>query len=427
MKVLMFGWEFPPHILGGLGTASYGITAGLAKQPDMQITFCIPKPWGDEDKSFMNIIGLSETPIVWRDVDYDYVKQRLGDKMSPEQYYALRDHIYADFNYRLTDDLGCIGFSGRYPDNLYDEINNYSIVAGVIARQQEYDIIHAHDWLTYPAGIHAKNVSGKPLVIHVHATDFDRSRGNVNPTVYSIEKDGMDHADCIMCVSELTRQTVINHYHQDPAKCIAMHNAVYPLSDDIKEVVSHRKPIAGRKERVVTFLGRITMQKGPEYFVEAAALVLQRTRNIRFCMAGSGDMLNAMIEMAAQRGIADRFYFPGFMKGKQVYEVFRDSDVYVMPSVSEPFGISPLEAMQCGVPSIISYQSGCAEILEKCIKTDYWDIHAMADAMYSICTNDGLYTYLQEEGRKEVDEITWEKVGQRIYDCYCEVIARCHH
>ena len=148
MKVLMFGWEFPPHILGGLGTASYGITKGLSVQPDMQITFCLPKPWGDEDKSFMNIIGLSTTPVVWRDVDYDYVKQRLGDKMSPELYFSLRDHIYADFNYRLTDDLGCIEFSGRYPENLHDEINNYSIVAGVIARQQGCDIIHAHDWLT---------------------------------------------------------------------------------------------------------------------------------------------------------------------------------------------------------------------------------------------------------------------------------------
>ena len=188
MKVLMFGWEFPPHILGGLGTASYGITKGLSLQPDVHITFCLPKPWGDEDKSFMNIIGMSETPVVWRDVDYDYVKQRLGDRMSPELYYQLRDNIYADFNYRLTDDLGCIEFSGRYPDNLQDEINNYSIVAGVIARQQEYDIIHAHDWLTYPAGIHAKNVSGKPLVIHVHATDFDRSRGHVNPLCMELRK-----------------------------------------------------------------------------------------------------------------------------------------------------------------------------------------------------------------------------------------------
>ena len=426
MKVLMFGWEFPPHILGGLGTASYGITKGLSVQPDMQITFCLPKPWGDEDKSFMNIIGLSTTPVVWRDVDYDYVKQRLGDKMSPELYFSLHDHIYADFNYRLTDDLGCIEFSGRYPENLHDEINNYSIVAGVIARQQEFDIIHAHDWLTYPAGIHAKSVSGKPLVIHVHATDFDRSRGNVNPTVYSIEKDGMDHADCIMCVSELTRQTVINHYHQDPAKCITMHNAVYPLSDDILQMVRERREShKGRKEKVVTFLGRITMQKGPEYFVEAAALVLKRTHNIRFCMAGSGDMMNDMIEMAARKGIADRFHFPGFMKGKQVYEAFADSDVYVMPSVSEPFGISPLEAMQCGVPSIISKQSGCAEILDKCIKTDYWDIHAMADAMYALCTNDSLHEYLKVEGINEVNQITWEKVGQKIFNVYNETIARC--
>ena len=426
MKVLMFGWEFPPHILGGLGTASYGITKGLAAQPDMHITFCLPKPWGDEDKSFMNIIGLNETPIVWRDVDYDYVKERLGTKMEPELYYKLRDHIYADFNYRVTDDLGCIEFSGRYPENLQEEINNYSIVAGVIARQQEYDIIHAHDWLTYPAGIHAKNVSGKPLVIHVHATDFDRSRGNVNPTVYGIEKNGMDHADCIMCVSELTRQTVINHYHQDPAKCITMHNAVYPLSDDILQMVRERREgHKGRKEKVVTFLGRITMQKGPEYFVEAAALVLKRTHNIRFCMAGSGDMMNDMIEMAARKGIADRFHFPGFMKGKQVYEAFADSDVYVMPSVSEPFGISPLEAMQCGVPSIISKQSGCAEILDKCIKTDYWDIHAMADAMYALCTNDSLHEYLKVEGIDEVNRITWEKVGQKIFNVYSETIARC--
>lgn len=415
----MFGWEFPPHILGGLGTASYGITKGLSLQPDMHITFCLPRPWGDEDKSFMNIIGMSETPIVWRDVNYDYVKSRIGNKMDPQLYYDLRDHIYADFNYRLTDDLGCIEFSGRYPENLQDEINNYSIVAGVIARQQEFDIIHAHDWLTYPAGIHAKNISGKPLVIHVHATDFDRSRGNVNPTVYGIEKDGMDHADCIMCVSELTRQTVINHYHQDPAKVVTMHNAVYPLSDSILQMVHERREShKDRKEKVVTFLGRITMQKGPEYFVEAASQVLQRTRNIRFCMAGSGDMMNAMIEMVAQRGIADRFHFPGFMKGKQVYEALADSDVYVMPSVSEPFGISPLEAMQCGVPSIISKQSGCAEILDKCIKTDYWDINAMSDAMYSLCTNPSLHTYLKEEGKKEVDQITWEKVGKRIYDIY---------
>jgi glycosyltransferase involved in cell wall biosynthesis len=224
----------------------------------------------------------------------------------------------------------------------------------------------------------------------------------------------MDHADCIMCVSELTRRTVINEYHQDPRKVFAMHNAVYPLSQELQDIP---RPVHD-KEKVVTFLGRITMQKGPEYFVEAAALVLQRTRNIRFVMAGSGDMLNAMIDLVARRGIADRFHFPGFQRGRQVYETYKRSDVFVMPSVSEPFGIAPLEAMQCGTPSIISKQSGCGEILDKVIKTDYWDIHAMADAIYALCTYPSLFNYLQEEGKKEVDGITWEKVGLRIRALY---------
>ena len=414
----MFGWEFPPHILGGLGTASFGLTRGLANQGNVDITFCLPKPWGDEDQSFMKIVGMNTVPVVWRNPDNSVLRSRYP-WMDSEDYYRFRDHIYADFNNLYTNDLGCIEFSGRYPDNLHEEINNYSIVAGVVARTEQFDIIHSHDWLTYPAGIHAKQVSGKPLVIHVHATDFDRSRGNVNPTVYAIEKNGMDYADHIMCVSELTRQTVINKYHQDPRKVSTMHNAVEPLPQEIQDIVPQKKP----HEKVVTFLGRITMQKGPEYFVEAAALVLKRTHDIRFCMAGSGDMMNAMILMAADRGIADRFHFPGFMKGKQVYECLKASDVYIMPSVSEPFGISPLEAMQCEVPTIISKQSGCAEILDKCIKVDYWDIHAMADAIYSICNYSALYEYLKVEGKKEVDAITWDKVGERILARYKKLLG----
>ncbi len=414
----MFGWEFPPHILGGLGTASFGLTKGMAKQSDMEITFVMPKPWGDEDKSFLRLIGAGNTPVVWKDVNWDYANQRIGKYMDPQEYYHLRDHIYADFSYLKTTDLGCIEFSGRYPDNLLEEINNYSIVAGVIARSYDFDVIHSHDWLTYPAGIHAKYATGKPLVIHVHATDFDRSRGKVNPQVYSIEKDGMDHADHIITVSNLTRNTVIEKYHQDPKKVTTVHNAVEPLSPEIESITSSK----GTKEKVVTFLGRITMQKGPEYFVEAAARVLQKSRNVRFVMAGNGDMMNQMIRLAAQRGISDHFHFTGFMKGKQVYEVLKSSDVYVMPSVSEPFGISPLEAMQCGVPTIISKQSGCAEILNNAIKTDYWDIEAMADAMYSIITYPSMAEYLKEEGKKEVDEIKWEYAGWKVRDIYNSVV-----
>ena len=369
MKALMFGWEFPPHILGGLGTASYGLTKGMWECGDMDITFVIPKPYGDEDKTFAKIIGASQVPVGWRDVSREYVESRIGNVMNPDEYFRLRDHIYADFNYMRLNDLGCIEFSGRYPDNLLEEINNYSICAGVIARTEDFDVIHSHDWLTYPAGIHAKQVTGKPLVIHVHATDFDRSRGNVNPTVFNIERDGMLHADHIITVSNLTRNTVIDKYGINPEKVTTVHN-------------------------------------------------------VRFVMAGSGDMMNKMISLAAERGIADRFHFPGFQKGKQVYEMLKASDVYVMPSVSEPFGISPLEAMQMGVPSIISKQSGCAEILTNVIKTDYWDIDAMADAIYSIVTYPAMHKQLQEDGLAEVNQITWDKAGKKVINIYNQVLHR---
>ena len=416
----MFGWEFPPHILGGLGTASYGLTQGMWQCGNMDITFVIPKPWGDEDRSFAHIVGASQVPVAWRDVSREYVEQRIGKVMSPDLYFALRDYIYADFNYMRTNDLGCIEFSGRYPDNLLEEINNYSIMAGVVARTIECDIIHAHDWLCYPAGIHAKQVSGKPLVIHVHATDYDRSRGNVNPTVFGIENDGMTHADHIITVSNLTRQTVIDHYGIDPSKVTTVHNAVVPLDAELLAIPNPRQT----KEKVVTFLGRITMQKGPEYFVEAAAKVLRNCSKVRFVMAGSGDMMDKMIMLAAERGIADRFHFPGFQKGKQVYEMLKASDVYIMPSVSEPFGISPLEAMQMGVPSIISKQSGCAEILTNVIKTDYWDIDAMADAIHSIISYPAMYKQLREDGLAEVARITWDKAGQKVIDIYNKVLGR---
>ena len=417
MKALMFGWEFPPHILGGLGTASYGLTKGMHANGNMDISFVIPKPHGDEEKGFARIIGACDTPVAWRDVSWDYVASRIGKVMDPQLYFDLRDHIYADFNYMNLNDLGCIEFSGRYPNNLMEEINNYSIVAGVIARTVPCDIIHSHDWLTYPAGIHAKNITGKPLVIHVHATDFDRSRGNVNPTVFGIEKDGMEHADHIITVSNLTRRTVIEKYGINPDKVTTVHNAVIPLDDDLLNLKRRT-----HDEKVVTFLGRITMQKGPEYFVEAAAKVLKKNKNVRFVMAGSGDMMDDMIRLAARRGIADRFHFTGFLRGKEVYQMLRDSDVYIMPSVSEPFGISPLEAMEMGVPSIISKQSGCAEILTNVIKTDYWDIDAMADAIHAIISYPALYNQLREDGIEEIHGITWEKAGKKVIDIYNSLI-----
>jgi glycogen(starch) synthase len=415
MKALMFGWEFPPHILGGLGTACYGLTKGLSLQQDMQMTFVLPKPVGDEDQSFMKIIGANMVPIVYEDPAHDYLEKQLNGKLSTDEYYHFRDCICEDNHHITSGGIGTVDFSGRYPDNLLDEIRNYSAVAAVVARAESFDIIHSHDWLTYPAGVKAKQISGKPLVIHVHATDFDRSRGNVNPTVYGIEKYGMDMADHIVTVSNLTRNTVINCYHIDPRKVTTVHNAVSPLSKSIQDLKPYKDP----NHKVITFLGRITMQKGPEYFVEAAYRVLQRDKNVRFVMAGGGDKMMEMLHHAIYRNIADRFLFTGFLHGEDVYRMLKASDVYVMPSVSEPFGISPLEAMQCGVPTIISKQSGCSEILNNTIKIDYWDIDAMADAMYSIVSNPSLYDFLHKEGKKEVDEIKWEYAAlklRRIYD-----------
>ena len=420
MKALMFGWEFPPHILGGLGTACYGLTKGLSLQKDLQMTFVLPKPQGDEDQSFMKIIGANLVPIVYENPDYGFLCQQLGNKMSADEYYHYRDCICEDNRYITSGGIGTVDFSGRYPDNLLDEIRNYTAVAAVVARAESCDVIHSHDWLTYPAGVRAKQLTGKPLVIHVHATDFDRSRGNVNPTVYGIEKYGMDMADHIITVSNLTRNTVINNYHIDPRKVTTVHNAVEPLPASIQALNPYKDP----HTKVVTFLGRITMQKGPEYFVEAAYRVLQRVQNVRFVMAGGGDKMMEMLHHAVYRNITDRFLFTGFLRGQDVYKMLKASDVYVMPSVSEPFGISPLEAMQCGVPTIISKQSGCAEILNNAIKIDYWDIDAMADAIYSIITNQSLYEFLHKEGKKEVDEIKWEYAAMKLRTIYNMVWCR---
>jgi glycosyltransferase involved in cell wall biosynthesis len=392
----------------------------LSLQGDVETTFCLPKPTGEEEK-FLKILGMNQVPIVWRDVDYDYLKSRLPNYTSPEEYYSLRDHIYADFSYMHVNDLGCMEFAGGYPKNLHEEINNCSIIAGVVARQQEFDIIHAHDWLTYFAGIAAKRVSGKPLVVHMHATSFDRSSSdNIDTRVYEIERAGMAAADMVIAVSNLTRNIVIDKYHIEPEKVVAVHNAVQFAEND------NPVPERGVDDKIVTFLGRITFQKGPDYFIEAAAKVLARVPNVRFVMAGSGDMMNHCIRRVAQLGISDRFHFTGFLKGDDVQKMFQLSDVYIMPSVSEPFGISPLEAMRSNVPTIISHQSGVAEVLDYAVKVNYWDVDAMADAIYGLITYPALAKMFQEKGMEEVNNLKWFNAATKIKDVYQQAIDKCN-
>ncbi len=430
MKVLMFGWEFPPHISGGLGTACYGLTKGLSKIPNLDVIFVVPKAHGDEQNDSVRLIGANRIPVTSKNIkNKGFFKKmnllevgvRLIPYLSPEQYEEKEGEITLSLGGMestiRTNPEGLIEFSGGYGPRLFHEIANYSVVASVIGSELDFDIIHAHDWLTYPAGMAAKSMSGKPLVIHVHATDFDRSGGNVNPAVYEIEKAGMIAADRIITVSNLTRKIVIEKYGIDPSKVFTVYNAVEPIAE--KENLNVSKPF---DEKIVTFLGRITMQKGPEYFIEVAHRVLQKMKNVRFVMAGSGDMLNKMVARAAKLGITDRFHFTGFLGGEDVYRMYYMSDVYVMPSVSEPFGITPLEAMQSNVPVIISHQSGVAEILHHAVKVDFWDIEAMADAIYGILNYPSLYTTFSNLGKSEVEGLKWENSALKVKEVYESVL-----
>ncbi len=418
----MFGWEFPPHISGGLGTACYGLTRGMASIPDLEVTFVVPKAFGDEDQSRIKIIGANNISLKYRklnynrfqkNIEYIEVDSKLVPYVDPEEFWRLKSsEVSSALKYLQTDTEGKLYFTGKYGKDLLQEIANYAIVANVIAQDHTFDIIHAHDWLTYPAGIAAKQASGKPLVIHVHATDFDRSGGSVNPVVYDIEKQGMEAADKIITVSNLTRNIVIEKYDIDPEKVITVYNAVDPVKE---QKTAQNKAI---DEKIVTFLGRITMQKGPEYFIEAANKVLKRMDNVRFVMAGSGDMMEKMIRRAAQLKIMDKFHFTGFLKGDDVFNMLGISDLYIMPSVSEPFGISPLEAMQSNVPVLISHQSGVAEILTYAIKTNFWDVDAMADAIYGVLNYPSLSSTFKKYGKQEVDQLKWEDSAIRIKEVY---------
>lgn len=421
MKVLMFGWEFPPHISGGLGTACYGLTKGLAQQ-GVEVLFVMPKAVGDEDSSIGKIINASDvempsttsyTDDFWQNVSFLPVSSGLIPYLGLEEYEKyVTETESGGGQHSFTHLGGKFPFSGKYGTNLMEEVRNYAYVASKIARENEFDVIHAHDWLTYLAGIVAKKISGKPLVVHVHATEFDRSGENVNRVVYDLERLGMEQADAVITVSNLTRNIVINRYGIDKSRVFTVHNAVD--FSGRKEILINKAV----KEKVITFLGRITYQKGPEYFIEAASKVLKRYPNVRFVMAGSGDMMNKMVQRVAKLRIGSKFSFTGFLTGDDVNQMYAQSDVYVMPSVSEPFGISPLEAMRTGVPVIISNQSGVAEVLEHAMKVNFWDIDALADAMYGLLAYPILTTTLKVKGTEEVNSLNWDDSAIRVKDVY---------
>lgn len=428
MKVLMFGWEFPPHIAGGLGTACKGIVEGLAHN-GVETLFVMPSASGDEDQSCTTIINASDVAVAEvsevvsecvSKIQFVNVDSNIVPYVDPDEYFQAIETMKKERKTETTIGFGQkFKFSGKYGANLLEEVARYAQVGGTIAleHKDEFDVIHAHDWLTYLAGIAAKEATGKPLVVHVHATSYDRGSDDmVDTRVLAIEKRGMEAADKVVAVSELTRNIVINRYGISPDKVVAVHNAVDFSGRENLEVER------GIDDKVVTFLGRITFQKGPEYFIDAAAKVLKRTKNVRFVMAGSGDMMNRCIRQVAKLGISDRFHFTGFLRGMDVQKMFALSDVYIMPSVSEPFGISPLEAMRCNVPSIISFQSGAAEILTYAFKVDFWDVDAMADDIYALISYPALAEFAAKQGFDEVNALKWDHATAKLKVIYESLI-----
>lgn len=425
MRVLMFGWEFPPHISGGLGTACYGLTKALLRH-GVDVIFVVPKAFGDEDNE-IKILNASDFEInleeetsieLWKRLKYIQVASKIIPYISPEAYTEEYERLRKeeikknDFFKRKYE------FSGSYGPNIMYEVSRYALIASAIAATHDFDVIHAHDWLTYPAGIAAKSTSGKPLIVHVHATEFDRSGENINQDVYNIEREGMLKADKVVTVSNYTRSIVINRYGIEPDKVVTVYNG----ADAFK---FHSRPKVDKpyKEKVVTYIGRITFQKGPEYFVETARKLLKYDDNVRFVMAGSGDMFPRIVKLAARYRIGHKIHFTGFLKGPEVEEVLSYSDVYVMSSVSEPFGISPLEALMSNVPIVISKQSGVSEVLKHAIKVDFWDIDAMANAIYGILHYPAISKMFQKYGKAEVDQLKWDNSAYEVKQLYESLLS----
>lgn len=392
-KVLMFGWEFPPHNSGGLGVACMGLSRALAKE-GFEIIFVLPKQ-----------VPVGDAHIKFRFAGVDKIKFRAIDSsLSPYLTSGKYGQLFG-------------GGSGIYGPNLISEVKRYAVLAGKIAEEEEFDIIYAHDWLSFGAGFEAKRISNKPLIVHVHATEFDRCGGvnGVNTEVYELERTGMEDADCIIAVSQFTKDTITRHYGIPPEKVIVVHNGIDETTFPYREMKSTRlSALKKAGYKIVLFAGRITLQKGPDYFIRAAKQVLEYNPKVIFLVVGSGDMERQVMSEAAYYKIADKVLFTGFLRGDDLAEAYSSADLYVMPSVSEPFGITPLEAMRVGTPVIISKQSGVSEIVQHALKVDFWDTEEMTDKILSVVGNPALGQTLSEHGLREVEGINWNKAASKL-------------
>lgn len=377
----MFGWELPPHNSGGLGTACLGMARALIKK-GVDLTFILPQ---------------------YQPVSVPFKVLYVPKPISSQTFSAYAHDInYAQFS------------------SLLHQVLAYADYARKLARELQFDIIHAHDWLTIPAGLASKKISGKPLIIHVHATEFDRGGGtSVNPTILAIEKQGFEKADKIITVSHLTKSILVEKYQIPEDKIVVVHNGIdpedYPPPAATISFLNHAKSVGNK---IVLFVGRLTLQKGPDYFLTTAVKILAHYSKALFVIVGSGDMENQIIHQAATMGISDKVFFPGFIRGEQLNQFFHAADIFVLPSVSEPFGLVPLESIINGTPVLVSKQSGVSEILTHALKVDFWDTDEMANQILSVLNYPALPATLQTESSKELQKLSWSAAAEKITNIY---------
>ena len=428
IKVLELGWEFPPLINGGLGVACMGISKALAKKVDLSVIVPKADPSAvydgfsltginnlryaevesvSEGYSYNSFSLVSKAPV---NLDpYAHVEGTPGSVVFTKEGKLLFSHVS-----RADLEL----FTGKedlYAGDLARKVIEFSKICAVLARQYDFDVVHAHDWMTYLAGVEVKKATGKPLVVHLHASQFDRAGADARGWIYDIEKYGMEQADAVMPVSKYTGTVAAGHYGINPDKIFPVHNG----ADPVKVFHSKKK----FPEKLVLFLGRLTAQKGPEFFLQIAAKVLEQTDDVRFVMAGTGEKLRQLIETGAFHGVGDKFHFTGFLNKQKVNELLSMTDVYCMPSVSEPFGLSALEAAQFNIPAVISKQSGVAEVMKGALKADFWDVNMMAKHIIDLTTDEELYKKVAEESAQDIKNSSWETAADKMIRVYHHVLG----
>lgn len=441
MKVLMYGWEFPPKISGGLGVACYAIVKELARK-HVDLTLILPQtthtdPVGhvnfincsnvtarDEAKESVGIVNIKHPKIVTYLHPYansNNFRCLLSDETAQDFLILLtKMHLPAEIKSMVGDivEASAAGknITDKYEVNLLTEVFRYALHAGALAEEVEHDIIHAHDWLTVLAALEAKRHRHKPVVLHIHALETDRGGLWVDKRIFAIEKYGMEQADQIIAVSQFTKNNIVKYYGIAPEKINVVHNGIYCDEEKIDPLAKKDKP-----HEMVLFLGRITQQKGPYFFIEVAKRVLEEKPDVQFVLAGNGDLLIDMIERVASLRIGKNVHFTGFLQGKEVGDIYKLADVYVMPSVSEPFGLSALEALSYNVPAIISKQSGVSEVLRHVLVADFWDTEEMAAKILALLKYQALRKTSLAHASEDLQMVTWARAADKIIGVYRKV------